>query len=229
MKTVIITGASGNLGKACVEKFVAEGYKVIATLPPGHNLGFEVKGEVETYNADLSDEGSVNEVISKIIAKHKTIDAALLLVGGYAYGGVDETDGTLLKKMLSLNFDATYFVARPIFQQMIKQNSGGRIILVGARAALRAKDGAKSFAYALSKSLIFKLAEFLNATGSEKNVTTSVVVPSTIDTPQNRQAMPKADFSTWVKAEDIAAAMAHLCSGEAEAWRESVVKMYGKA
>jgi NAD(P)-dependent dehydrogenase (short-subunit alcohol dehydrogenase family) len=229
MKTVIITGASGNLGKACVEKFLAEGYKVIAAIPPGHELGFQVLGEVEIYNANLSDEAAVNEVVSRIIAKHNTIDAALLLVGGYTYGGINETDGATLNKMFSLNFDTTYFVARPIFQQMIKQASGGRIILVGARAPLRAKDGAKSLAYALAKSLIFKLAEFLNATGSEKNVTTSVVVPSTIDTPPNRQAMPNADFSTWVKAEDIADAMAHLCSSSADTWRDNVVKIYGKA
>ena len=229
MKTVIITGAAGNLGKACVERFLADGYKVIATVTPGKNLGYEVEGDVETYDADLSDEKAVDEVISQIVAKHKTIDAALLLVGGYASGGINETDGSTLKKMFSLNFDTTYFVARPLFQQMLKQGSGGRIVLVGARPALRPKDGNKSFAYALSKSLIFKLAEFLNAAGSEKNVTACVVVPSTIDTHPNRQAMPNADFSAWVKAEDIAAAMAHLCSSESSGWRETVVKIYNRA
>jgi NAD(P)-dependent dehydrogenase (short-subunit alcohol dehydrogenase family) len=229
MKTVIITGAAGNLGKACVERFLAEGYKVIATVTPGKNLGYEVKGDVETYEADLSDEKAVEKVVLQIVAKHKDIDAAVLLVGGYTSGGINETDGSILKKMFSLNFDTAYFVARPVFQQMMKQGSGGRIVLVGARPALRPKDASKSFAYALSKSIIFKLAEFLNATGSEQNVITSVVVPSTIDTPPNRQAMPKADFNTWVKAEDIADTMAHICSDKAGSWRETVVKIYNKA
>jgi NAD(P)-dependent dehydrogenase (short-subunit alcohol dehydrogenase family) len=229
MKTVIITGASGNLGKACVEKFVADGYNVIATVTPGRTLGFEVKGNVQTYDADLSDEKAVEGVLSEIIAKYKNIDAALLLVGGYASGGIAETDGATLKKMFSLNFDTAYFVARPLFQQMIKQEAGGRIIFVGARPALRPKDANKSLAYALSKSLIFKLAESLNAAGSDKNVTTSVVVPSTIDTPVNRQAMPNADFKAWVKAEDIAAAMVQLCSSETAAWRETVVKIYNRS
>ena len=229
MKTVIITGAAGNLGKACVERFLADGYKVIATVTPGRNLGYEVKGDVETYDADLSDEKAVDQVISKIIAKHQTIDAALLLVGGYASGGINETDESTLKKMFSLNFDTAYFVVRPVFQQMMKQPSGGRIILVGARPALKPKDGKKSFAYALSKSLIFKLAEFLNAVGSEKNVNACVVVPSTIDTAPNRQAMPNADFTAWVKAEDIAATMAHVCSQESNAWRETVVKIYNRS
>jgi NAD(P)-dependent dehydrogenase (short-subunit alcohol dehydrogenase family) len=229
MKTVLITGAAGNLGKACVEKFLAEGYNVIATVTPGKDLGYKVDGPIETYDADLSDEKAVDQVVSKIIAKHQNIDAALLLVGGYASGGINDTDGSVLKKMLTLNFDTTYFVARPVFQQMMKQTSGGRIIMVGARPALKPKDGNKSFAYALSKSLIFKLADFLNAAGSEKNVNACVVVPSTIDTPPNRQAMPKADFSAWVKAEDIADTMAHLCSSKANAWRETVVKIYNRS
>lgn len=229
MKTVIITGAAGNLGQACVERFVADGYKVVTILSPGKTLGFTVTGAVEIFNADLSDESATEQVISQIISTHKKIDAALLLVGGYTFGGLNETDGKTLKRMFTVNFYTAYFTARPIFQAMLKQVSGGRIIFVGARAALRAKDASKSLAYALSKSLIFKLAEALNAMGAEKNVTASVVVPSTIDTPPNRQAMPNADFSTWVKAEDIAAAMARLCSDETAAWRESVVKIYNKA
>jgi NAD(P)-dependent dehydrogenase (short-subunit alcohol dehydrogenase family) len=229
MKTVIITGASGNLGKACVEKFVADGYNVIATVTPGKTLGFEVKGNVQTYDADLSEEKAVEVVLNQVIGKYKNIDAALLLVGGYASGGIAETDGATLKKMFSLNFDTAYFVARPLFQQMIKQATGGRIVFVGARPALRPKDANKSLGYALSKSLIFKLAESLNAAGSDKNVTAAVVVPSTIDTPVNRQAMPNADFSAWVKAEDIAAAMAQLCSIDATGWREAVIKIYNRS
>jgi len=229
MKTVIITGASGNLGKASVEKFIEEGYKVIATVTPGKTLGFEVKGDVETHDADLTDEKSVEEVIAQIISTHKKIDAALLLVGGYAPGGIKETDGAVLKKMFTLNFDTAYFVARPVYQQMLQQATGGRIVFVGSRPALRAKDAHKALGYALSKSLIFKLADALNAAGSSSNVTASVVVPSTIDTPANRQAMPTADFTAWVKPEEIADAMAHLCSTESDAWRETVLKIYGRS
>ena len=229
MKTVIITGASGNLGKACVEKFLQEGYKVIVTVTPGKTLGFEVTGTVETFEADLTNEVSVEKVIANIIKQNNTIDAALLLVGGYASGGIKETDGAVLKKMFNLNFDTAYFVARPLFQQMLQQTNGGRIIFVGARPALSAKDAKRSLGYALSKSLLFKLADVLNEEGSASNVTASVVVPSTIDTPQNRQSMPKADFTAWVKPEEIADAMAHLCSAESNAWRETVVKVYGRA
>lgn len=229
MKTVIITGASGNLGKACVDKFLQEGYTVIATVTPGKALGFEVSGAVETQEADLTDERSVDSAIKTIIARHPTIDAALLLVGGYAPGGIKDTDGTLLKKMFALNFETAYHVARLLFQHMKQQPNGGRLVFVGARPALETKHAKHSLGYGLSKSLLFKLADVLNEEGASSNVTASVVVPSTIDTPANRQAMPKADFTSWVKAEEIADCMAHLCSPESNAWRETVVKIYGRA
>src|SRR5688572_15126557 len=120
-KNVLITGASGNLGKAAVEKFTSEGYTVIATVSPGKNLGFDIKDNVKIFEADLTNEKSVKSVIEDIIAKHATIDAALLLVGGFAPGKLEQTDGSLLKKMFTLNFDTAYFVARPVFQQMLKQ------------------------------------------------------------------------------------------------------------
>ncbi len=229
MNKVIITGASGNLGKACVEKFVREGYKVITTVTPGKSLGFEVSPDVEIFEADLTVEKSVDAVFAQIIEKHVSIDAALLLVGGYAPGGIKETDGNVIRKMFSLNFETAYFVTRPLFQQMLQQETGGKIIMVGARPGLEPGEAHKSLGYALSKSLIFNLAAALNASAKSSNVTVSVVVPSTIDTPVNRQFMPKADFSAWVQPEEIANAMAYLCSEETKSWRGTVLKIFGRS
>lgn len=227
MKKVIITGASGNLGKASVGKFIKEGYKVIVTATPGKGLGFDVPADVEIYEADLTIEQSASTVISQIISKHKTIDAALMLVGGYAPGGIKDTDGSTIRKMFTLNFETAYFVSRPLFQQMLGQPSGGQLVFVGAKPGLYAKEASKSLAYGLSKSMIFHLAAALNESALSTNVTASVVVPSTIDTPVNRQMMPKSDFSRWVKPEEIADAMAYLCSDETKSWRGTVLKIYG--
>lgn len=227
-KNVLITGASGNLGKVVVDKFLSQDYNVIAIVSPGKNLGFKTDDAVQLYEADLTDEKSVSMVIEEIVAKHSILDAALLLVGGFAPGSITETDGSLLKKMFSLNFDTAYFVARPVFHQMLVQDNGGRIVFVGARPALRPKEGKNTLAYALSKSLLFKLADFLNAEGSSKNVTASVVVPSTIDTEVNRKAMPDKDFTAWVTTEEIAEAMAFLCSEKGKPLRETVLKIYGR-
>lgn len=226
-KNVLITGASGNLGKASVDKFLKEGYNVIATVTPGKSLGYG--DHVKTYEADLTNENAVDFVIEKVINAHSTLDAALLLVGGFALGNIENTNGASIKKMFALNFETAYYVARPVFQQMLKQPEGGRIVLVGSRPALKPKDGKNTVAYSLSKSLIFKLAEILNAEGASKNVTASVIVPSIIDTPENRNAMPDSDYSKWVKPEDIADAMYYVCSSSGQAWRETVLKVYNKS
>jgi NAD(P)-dependent dehydrogenase (short-subunit alcohol dehydrogenase family) len=228
-KNILITGAAGNLGKAAVEKFLAEGNRVIATVSPGKKLDYEVKGDVITYEADLTDEKAVELLITKVINNHQSIDAAVLLVGGFAAGNIEATDGALLKKMYTLNFETAYFVVRPVFQQMKKQKTGGRIMLIGSRPALIAKDGKGLLAYSLSKSLLFKLAEYLNAEGASHNIVTHVVVPSTIDTPINRKAMPDADFSNWVAPEEIASILAFISSDEGKSIREGVVKVYGNA
>lgn len=221
---ILITGATGGLGKTVLDQFTEHTCIVItspgkvSTLPKGV-FGFE---------ADLTDEIDVNRVIAAILREHKTIDAALLLVGGFVFGGFDQANGDAVKKMIDINFNTAYFVARPVFQQMMKQVNG-RIVLVGSRPALDAKAGKQTVAYALSKSLIFTLAELLNAEGSEKNVVTSVIVPSTIDTPVNRSSMPDADFSKWVQPKEIAELIDIVISNKAKSLRAPVLKIYGNA
>ena len=228
-KNILITGAAGNLGKATVERFIADGYSVIATVTPGKSLGYATSVPVEVLEADLTNELKAQEVVSKTVAAHKTIDAAILLVGGFSPGKIIDTDQAGIRKMFALNFESAFLVAKPVFLQMMKQPTGGRIVFVGARPALQAKDGKNMVAYGLSKSLIFKLSEYLNAEGATKNVVSTVVVPSTIDTLVNRKAMPNADFSSWVSPESIAGIFSFIASAEASALRDPVFKMYGNA
>jgi NAD(P)-dependent dehydrogenase (short-subunit alcohol dehydrogenase family) len=170
----------------------------------------------------------VNETIAKAISDNKTIDAALLLVGGYAGGNIDATDGTLLKKMMTLNFETAYYVARPVFQQMVQQG-GGRIVLVASKTALVNEAGKNNVAYALSKFLLTKLADLLNAEGNGKNVVVSVIAPSTIDTELNRKSMPDADFSKWVTPVAIADAIFFLVSEKGSVLRDPILRVYGDA
>lgn len=226
-KNVLITGAAGNLGQTVVDKFKQEGYQVLALVSPGKSNTISDPA-VKKFEADLTRDEAVNNLIAELIKEHEVIHAALLLVGGYTYGGFQSADTSVVKKMISLNFETAYNVARPIFQHMLEQN-GGRIVLVGARPALTAKHGKQSVAYALSKSLVFTLANLLNAEGADKNVITSVIVPSIIDTPMNRESMPNADYATWVKPESIADTLSFLVSEKADALRDPVVKLYGRA
>jgi len=226
MKNVLITGAAGNLGTAVVDKFLSEEWNVIAIVDP--KINNKLKPAVKTYAADLSNEPEVNQVIAKVISENSTIDAALLLVGGFAAGNIDATDGAALRNQMSLNFETAYFTARPVFQQMVKQN-GGRILLVTSKTALNSQVGKDFVAYSLSKFLLTKFAELLNAEGSSKNVVCSVIAPSTIDTEANRKSMPKADFSKWVKPSDIAESVFFLTSEKGNVLREPIFKVYGGA
>jgi len=229
MKTILITGANGNLGTAVTNIFLSKGYQVVATvrvpedlkdLPQNQNLKAEV--------LDLTNEAETEKFVQKIIDRHQTIDGALLLVGGFAAGAISATKSIEIKKQISLNFDTAYHVTRPLFQHMM-ENNNGKIVFVGARPALQASAGKNLIAYGLSKSLLFKLAEYLNAEAKGKNVTVSVVVPSTIDTEPNRKSMPDADPNKWVKPEALAEVLEFMISDKGSVLRETVLKVYNNA
>ena len=226
-RNVLITGAGGNLGQGVVRQFVKEGFRVIATVEPGRSLGYDVPENVKVYPLNLRDEQETQGFVEMIINTYQSIDAAILLVGGFLSGGIQAAKGEDLRQMFSLNFETAYFVARPVFLQMQKQTQGGRIVLIGAKPGLQPETGTKFLAYTLSKSLLFRLAEILNAEGQDNNIVTSVIVPSTIDTPANRTQMPSADFSTWIRPEEIAATIEFLTSPLADRITSPVVKFFG--
>ena len=229
-KTIIVTGASGNMGQAVVKKFLAENYHVAGTMVPNDPVPFEINDDhLEKIVVDLMSESDSGKFVGSVIEKNGSIDAAVLTVGGFAMNKIADTGTTDILKQYKLNFETAYNVARPVFVQMMKQGYG-RIFLVGSRPGLDvARHGKGMLAYSLAKSLIFRLAELMNAEAGKTNVVTSVLVPSTIDTPQNRKSMPDADFEGWVKPEDIANTIFYYCTGEAAALREPVIKLYNNA
>ena len=182
----------------------------------------------EKVVVDLMSEDDAQKFVDGVIEKHGSIDAAILTVGGFAMGKIADTKTADIIKQYKLNFETAYNVARPTFVQMIKQNSG-RIFIIGSKPGLDARNGKGMVAYGLAKSLIFRLAELMNDEAKGKNVVTSVVVPSTIDTPQNRKAMPDANFDNWVKPEAIADVIYWHCTDEASVVREPVIKVYNNA
>jgi NAD(P)-dependent dehydrogenase (short-subunit alcohol dehydrogenase family) len=227
MKTAIVTGASGNMGQAVVKKFLAEGYNVISTLIPNDSVSIDIKGKnFETAVVDLMNEDAAQKFVEFAAVKHGSIDAAILTVGGFAMGKIAETKTADIAKQYKLNFETAYNVARPVFIQMMQQGSG-RIFLIGSKPGLDMKNSSGMVGYGLAKSLIFRLAELMNEEAKGTNVVTSVVVPSTIDTPQNRKSMPQSDFKKWVTPDTIADIIYFHCTNAATALREPVIKIYG--
>jgi NAD(P)-dependent dehydrogenase (short-subunit alcohol dehydrogenase family) len=229
MKNVIVTGASGNMGQAIVKKFQAEGYHVIGTMLANDTtpLQFDITN-FEKAEVDLLNEEASANFIHSVAEKFKTIDAVVLTVGGFVTGAVAETSTADIIKQIQLNFETAYNIVRPVFVQMKKQNKG-RIFMTGSKPGLHSFHGIGLVAYSLGKSLIFRLADLMNDEVKGMNVFTSVIVPSTIDTPQNRKSMPGAKFCDWVKPEDIADVIYYYCSDKASALRDPVIKIYGNS
>jgi NAD(P)-dependent dehydrogenase (short-subunit alcohol dehydrogenase family) len=228
-KNIIITGAAGNLGQVVVKELVNEGYHIIAILGPHDKPERMTNDKVERYSLDLSSEAEVEKFFKEIKQKHNEIHGGIMIAGGFAMGGIKDSDGESIKKMYSLNFETAYFMARQLFIHMEKQENGGNIIFVGAKPAFTPSLSKIMLPYALSKSLLFRLAEAINEDTNESGVSASVIVPGTIDTPANRKAMPDADFSKWVSREALAHTMKFIFSETGNNLRENVIKVYNKS
>ena len=229
MKTVLITGANGNLGSAVTKTFLDKGYRVLATvITESMKSDLPLHDNLDVHVVDLGNEIATNTFINSIIEKYRTLDAALLLVGGFAMGNIASTSIADIQKQIALNFETAYHVTKPVFQHML-ENGNGRIVFIGARPALEASQGKNLIAYGLSKSLLFKLAEYLNEEAKGKNITAPVVAPSTLDTPLNRKSMPDADPSIWVKPSALAEILEFIVSDTNAPIRESVIKVYNNA
>jgi NAD(P)-dependent dehydrogenase (short-subunit alcohol dehydrogenase family) len=229
MKTVIITGANGNLGTSVTKEFLDKNYRVLATVAnESEKTEIQPHPNLDISAINLTNEKEASEFVQKSIQKYGTIDGASLLVGGFTMGSLSETSGEDLHKQIALNFETAYYVTRPLFEHMLK-NKRGSIVFIGARPALNPAQGKGLIAYGLSKSLLFKLAEFLNEAAKGVNVSISVVVPSTLDTALNRKSMPEANPENWVKPSEIAETLEFLISDKAKVLRETVLKMYNNA
>ena len=232
-KTAIITGAAGNLGKAVVKNFIEKNYQVIGTIlnkNESYNAGESnpIAIGFEEAELDLLNEEDCQRFVDGVVIKNKVIDVAVLTAGGFTMGNIAQTKTSDIMKQYQLNFETAYNIARPVFIQMMKQNSG-RIFLIGSRQGLDISKAKGVTAYGLSKSLIFSLAALMNAEAKGKNVVVNVIVPSTIDTPQNRESMPDADFKSWVGASQIADIIYFYSSEEGSAIREPVIKVYNNS
>jgi NAD(P)-dependent dehydrogenase (short-subunit alcohol dehydrogenase family) len=225
MKTAIVTGAAGNLGREVVKRLLASDFKVTGTVMPGDSIEFPGQ-HFEKITVDLLNEVDTQKAITSIVSSHSSVDVAVLTVGGFAMGDIAGTTTNDIMNQYRINFETAWNMARPIFIEMKKQKAG-RIFMIGSRPGLDAKSGKGMIAYGLAKSLVFRLAELMNEEGNEQNIVTSVIIPGTIDTPQNRKAMPEADFSKWVSAEEIANTICFYCSEAARSIREPMIKIYG--
>ena len=207
-KVVLITGGSGALGQTVVPAFLSAGARVIS----GDLNPLPVQPGVMAVKADVSDHADVQRLVNEAIRTSGRIDALVNLVGGFADGRVLETDMPTWQRMLTMNLTSAFLLSKSVLPHMLERRMG-RIVHVAARAALEPFPGAA--AYIVSKSGLVALIRALSIELSGLGVTINGVLPSTIDTPGNRRAMPDADLSKWARPESIAQTLIFLASDEA--------------
>jgi NAD(P)-dependent dehydrogenase (short-subunit alcohol dehydrogenase family) len=225
-KVMVVTGGSGALGPAVMDKLAAAGAKVLAPSrkppekePPGP--------EEVNLLMDAQDEQSVKSFFEEVLAKEGRVDGLVNLIGGFAMGDpVASLPLELFEQQLDLNLKSAFLVTKYALQAM-SGPEGGKIVHVASRAAV--DKGANSFPYSVSKLGVLRLVEAAAAENRGKNININAVMPSIIDSPANREAMPEANFEKWPKPEQIARVIAFLVSDEAELISGAAIPVYGKA
>jgi NAD(P)-dependent dehydrogenase (short-subunit alcohol dehydrogenase family) len=224
-RTVLVTGASGGLGPAVVEAFLAGGWRVVAASRSGRA---ERRDGLLTVAADLGDEAGVAAAVEAAAADPAAPLRALAnLVGGYVAGTrLHETPVATLEAQLALNLRPTWLATRAVLPHLVAAG-GGAIVCLSARAALAPFSGAA--AYATSKAAVLALVQAVAVEYRRDGVRCNAVVPSVIDTPANRAAQPDADHSRWVPPEQVAAVVRFLCGDESLPTSGATVPVYGRA
>ena len=219
-RTIVITGGFGILGRAASRLAMEQGARVaildIAPAPSEH------KGPGRG-GVDLTDQAASEEAFSEIATQCSRIDALLNIAGGFAWQTVVDGDPATWDRMFKLNVKTTLTASRAALPYLLKTQ--GAIVNVGSSAALKA--GAGMGAYAASKQGVHKLTESM-AGELKGKVRVNAVLPSILDTPQNRKDMPKTDPAIWVHPDDLARVMLFLASPEAKAVTGALLPVTGQ-
>lgn len=215
---VLITGASGGLGAAVCKTFQDAGWDVT-----GVARAWPEAQTFRTISADLT----TKEGCDSAVAQAGPIDALVHLLGGFGGGQpVAEMSDETWDGMMTLNLRAAFCAMRAALKPMMAAKYG-RIVAVGSRAAV---EPMKNFAaYSVSKAALVALVRNVAAEGRDFGITANVVLPSVIDTPANRKAMPGADISKWVAPESIARTLLWLASKESGDVSGAVIPVYGRS
>jgi NAD(P)-dependent dehydrogenase (short-subunit alcohol dehydrogenase family) len=224
-KVALITGANGGLGQAVTRAFLEAGANVIGVARSIQDSEFPHPA-FAAMRAEITSGEAARAVADAVAARFGRIDVLVHLIGGFAGGQpVAETDDATLERMLDLNLKSAFYMIRAVVPQMRRQG-GGRILAIGSRAA--AEPAPRAGAYAASKAALVALVRAVAKENKDCAITANIVLPATIDTPANRAADPKADFTRWVDPAQIAALLVHLASEAAAQVSGAAIPVYGR-
>jgi NAD(P)-dependent dehydrogenase (short-subunit alcohol dehydrogenase family) len=228
---VLVTGAAGNLGKAVAKRFFTEGAHLILIDNRDERLKDIYPEMAQSLDhillpgIDLRKIEEVEEGTAKALERFKRIDVLVHTAGGFRMGEqVHEISSATWDFLVDINLKTTLNITRAVVPHMIHQGEG-RIITIGARPSLAGK--AKMGAYSVAKTGVLRLTESLSAELKTSGINANCIIPGTIDTPQNRAAMPNADRSSWVSPASLADVIYFLASDEASDIHGAGIPVYG--
>lgn len=230
-RVVVVSGAAGNLGGVVSHAFASSGAKSgLLDRRPGRLQ--EVCGQLADDpshlligNVDMTDPDSVENSIQQVIDTHGRVDILINTIGGFRGGSpVHETSLEDWDFMFDLNTRSVFLSCRAVVPHMLKQG-GGKIVNISARPGV--KGAANSAAYSGAKSAVIRLTESLSEELKDQGINVNCVLPGHVDTPENREQTPEADFSRWVSPSEVADVILFLASDEASAIHGSCIPAYG--
>lgn len=231
-QVALVTGAAGNLGTALCQKLAAAGATValldrdtdammqhIDSLPAGSTA--------VSFGVDLLDPASVAGAVTAVNERFGRIDILANVAGGFAMGPtLDETDDATWDLMLDLNARSVFHMTRAVLPLM-RAAGYGRIVNVAARAALKGQGNMGP--YCASKAAVVSLTESMAAETRHLDINVNCILPGTVDTPQNRAAMPDQNHDDWVPTDALADVMVFLASQAARCVSGAAVPVYGRS
>lgn len=217
-RIALVTGGTGALGRAVVQRYVAAGANVHATWFHEREadelrdvLGSAVD-RITLHQADVTSERAVHKLFQAIAQGGGAVEILANIVGGFIFASVDETDGETWNRMMAMNATSAFLCCRAAVRGM-REGGRGRIVNVASAPGV-GRGAANMSAYSASKAAVMNLTQSLSKELIKDGIAVNAIVPSIIDTPANRSAMPEADTNGWLAPEAIADVVAFL-SGEA--------------
>ena len=223
-KIVLVTGANGGLGTNVTQALLDAGATVVGVSRKIKQSDFN-GATFTALPAEITTAAGAKSMVEAVVAKFGRIDIVVHTVGGFAGGmSIADTDDATFQQMFDLNLNSTFYLLRAVLPVM-RKTKNGRIVAIGSRAAL--EPGAGVGAYSASKAAMVSLIRTVAQENKDAGITANVILPGTIDTPNNRKAMPNADVSKWVQPANIASLITWLVGDAGRDVNGAVIPVYG--
>jgi NAD(P)-dependent dehydrogenase (short-subunit alcohol dehydrogenase family) len=223
-KIALVTGANGGLGRYVTLSLLDAGATVVGLSRKIEQSEFSSSSFIP-LPAEISTTAGANGAVAKLLGQFDRLDIVVHTVGGFAGGqSIAETDDATFQRMFDLNVTSAFYLLRAVLP-MMRKTKNGRIIAIGSRAAV--EPGAGIGAYSASKAALVSLIRTIALENKDAGITANVILPGTMDTPANRDAMPNADKSKWVQPANIAALILWLAGDAGKDVNGAVIPVYG--